>query len=417
MKKSRFLERVMAMLLTFIAVLSFSSEVFAINVSEQRVQELRDKMEQAGPFEMALTDLALTVGDFIMEYSTFLLKEEITVQKIIYNQVEALNANFFENSENPSDAPATAIIREIVNEWYDILSQIVIIIYLIALVAVGIRILMGTASQKVEAKELFMKWTMGIIIFFFFPYVMRYAFDLNEGIIRTMQSLYGGSGTYLGDVSDLRSKEFELRSPEYTTRSTYLLTLGSEDATNAYIKNYEEYRTNGDMMRIVRALAGITGRIIYVIIWFMMMWQLLVFIYIYYKRYLMIAFLITIFPITIIEYVIGTVSTGKQSAITAWSKEFFVNVFLQSIHAVIYAIISSVIMNQIVGVLQSDGVNKMNWFLMIVAVNFVFVAEKMLRDIISAVTDTVKNPEDEPGKARKDVLGLGKDFKKMVTGK
>ena len=50
-------------------------------------------------------------------------------------------------------------------------------------------------------------------------------------------------------------------------------------------------------------------------------------------------------------------------------------------------------------------------------VNFVFVAEKMLRDIISAVTDTVKNPEDEPGKARKDVLGLGKDFKKMVTGK
>ena len=417
MKNSKFLKKCIAIFLTFITVLSFSSEAFAMGISEERMKELREEMKQTSSWELAITDLALTVGDFIMEYSTFLLKEEITIQKIVYNQVEALNANFFEKTPNASDAPATGIIREIVNEWYDILSQIVIIIYMMALVAVGTKILLGTATQKVEAKELFMKWTMGIIIFFFFPYVMRYAFDLNEGIIHTMQSLYGGSGTYLGDVSDLRSKEFELRSPEYTTRSTYLLTLGSEDATNAYIKNYEDYRNRGDMMRIIRALAGITGRIIYVIIWYLMMWQLLMFIYIYYKRYLMIAFLITIFPITIIEYVIGTVTTGKQSAITAWSKEFFVNVFLQSIHAIIYAIISSVVMNQVSAGLQTYGLAKMNWFLMIIAVNFVFVAEKMLRDIISAVTTSVQNPEEEPGKARKEAKSLGKDFKKMFTGK
>lgn len=405
------------MFLTFITVLSFSSEAFAINISEERMNQLREEMKQTSPWEMAITDIGLTVGDFIMEYMTFLLKEEVTVQKIVYNQVEALNANFFERTPNASDAPATGVIREIVNEWYDILSQISIIIYMIALVAVGIRVLLGTATQKVEAKELFFKWTIGIAIFFFFPYIMRYAFDLNEGIINTMQSMYGGSSTYLGDISDLRSKEFELRSPEYTTRSTYLLTLGSEEATNAYIKNYQDYRDRGDMMRIIRALAGITGRIIYVIIWYLMMWQLLVFIYIYYKRYLMIAFLITIFPITIIEYVIGTVSTGKQSAITSWSKEFFVNVFLQSIHAVIYGIISSVVMNQVSAGLQTYGLNKMNWFLMIVAINFVFTAEKMLRDIISAVTTSVKNPEKEPREAGKKAKSLGKDFKKLVTGK
>lgn len=417
MKNGKFVKKFLAIFLTFITVLSFSSQAFAMNISEKRMKELKQEMKQTSIWEMAITELALGLGDFIMEYSTFLLKEEITIQKIIYNQVDALNANFFERTPNASDAPATGIIREIVNEWYDTLSQIVIIIYVIALVAVGIKILLGTATQKVDAKELFAKWTIGIAIFFFFPYVMRYAFDLNEGIIHTMQSLYGGSGTYLGDVSDLRSKEFELRSPEYTTRSTYLLTLGSEEATNAYIKNYDDYRDRGDMMRIIRALAGITGRVFYVIIWYLMMWQLLMFVYIYYKRYLMLAFLITIFPITIIEYVIGTVSTGKQSAITAWSKEFFVNVFLQSIHAVIYAIISSVIMNQVTAGLQTYGLSSMNWFLMLVAVNFVFVAEKMLRDIISAVATSVQNPEQEPGKAAKEARSIGKDFKKIVTGK
>lgn len=242
---------------------------------------------------------------------------------------------------------------------------------------------------------------------------MRYAFDLNEGIIKTMKNLFGGSSgiivedtTYVGDNSDLRSKEYEIRSPEYTKRGSYVLTLGSEEATNAYAQNYQENKERGDMMRIMRALAGITGRFLYVILWYIMLVQLLIFIYIYYKRYLMIAFLIAIFPITLLEYVVGTVSTGKQTALTSWSKEFFTNVFLQSIHAVIYAIISSVIMTQITAVLN-NSINNVNWFLMIVAINFVFVGEKMFRDIISAVTITVENPEEELGKGFKRVKDFG----------
>lgn len=128
----------------------------------------------------------------------------------------------------------------------------------------------------------------------------------------------------------------------------------------------------------------------------------------------MIAFLIAIFPITLLEYVIGTVTTGKQSAIGSWSKEFFTNVFLQSIHAVIYAIISSVVVNQITAGLQSEGgVTKLNYFLMIIAVNFVFTGEKMLRDIISAVTTSVENPEGELGQAYKSARAFGGKVKKL----
>lgn len=417
MKNNKFWKCFVGIILTFITVLSFSNETFAMEITEAEIKKIREDFEQTNAFEMAITDLSLSVGDFIMEYLTFLMKEEITVQKIVYNQVDALNANFFTNTSvaKKTDAPASEIVIEIVNEWYSFLRKVVIMIYMAALVAVGIKTLLGTAGQKAQAQELLVKWTMGIAILFLFPYLMRYSFDLNEGIIKTMQGLFGGaSSTYVGDASDLRSKEFELRSPEYMKRGTYLLTLGSEDATNAYAENYKEYKDRGDIMRIVRALAGITGRMIYVIIWYIMLWQLIIFIYIYYKRFLMIAFLIAIFPITLLEYVIGTVSTGKQSAIASWSKEFFTNVFLQSIHAVIYAIISSVVMSQITGGLQTaGGIGKLNYFLMIIAVNFVFVGEKMIRDIISAVTTSVENPEGELGQAYRSARAFGGKVKKI----
>jgi hypothetical protein len=142
-------------------------------------------------------------------------------------------------------------------------------------------------------------------------------------------------------------------------------------------------------------MAGITARLLYVILWFIMLGQLIIFVFIYYKRYLMIAFLIAVFPITLFEYIIGSIVTGKQSAISGWSKEFFVNVFLQSIHAVIYGIITGIIMNQLLNVMQTGNSADINWFLMIVGVNFVFTGEKTLREIINAMaTESVKTGDD-----------------------
>ena len=54
---------------------------------------------------------------------------------------------------------------------------------------------------------------------------------------------------------------------------------------------------------------------------------------------------------------------------------------------------------------------------MIISVNFVFVAERMLRDIISAVTSSVQNPEDEIRSAGKSARSIGGQAKKLFTGK
>ena len=170
MKKSKFLAYAITIFITFITVLSSSNPVNAYGVAEaikknvaqqqvgniggvQYTKEQLQKLQTNNSFEMATSGMCLAVGDFVMEYLTFLLKEEVTVQKIIYNRVDALNANFFAKSENPSPAPASKLITEAVNAWYDLLGKIVIITYLMALIVIGIMTMLGRNWTKSQGSR------------------------------------------------------------------------------------------------------------------------------------------------------------------------------------------------------------------------------------------------------------------------
>ena len=50
--------------------------------------------------------------------------------------------------------------------------------------------------------------------------------------------------SYIGAVSDLRNQDIEFRSPQYVTQNSYILALGSEEATAAYINRLETYQSN-----------------------------------------------------------------------------------------------------------------------------------------------------------------------------
>ena len=75
MKNNKFWKCFVGIILTFITVLSFSNEAFAMNITEAEMKKIRKDFEQTNSFEMAVSDLCLSVGDFVMEYFTFLMKE------------------------------------------------------------------------------------------------------------------------------------------------------------------------------------------------------------------------------------------------------------------------------------------------------------------------------------------------------
>ena len=262
---------------------------------------------------------------------------------------------------------------------------------------------------------------MGIAILYLFPYVMKYAFNLNEGIVKAISNQFSANpyseivGSYIGAVSDVQyDYVFEERSPEYISRSDYVYNIGSKEATIKYFTQLEKYKERGDIMRIMRAMSGITAKIIYVILWWIMLWQILVLLFVYLKRYLMIAFLIMIFPIVVVEYIIGTTLSGKSQGFSAWCFEFFLNVFIQTIHAITYGIIGGVVMNHIqqglIDNAQFDGyVGNINWVLLIIAVNFIFEAENIIKKIIKAnAVKSIRNSED--------VSESMKGMRKKVTG-
>lgn len=237
---------------------------------------------------------------------------------------------------------------------------------------------------------------------FLFPYVMKYSFELNEGIVSEIRKTFTNNnpydeivGAYIGGVSDIQYDHvFEERSPAYITRSDYVYSVGSVEATFKFFEELEMYQERGDLMRIMRAMAGITGKFIYVILWFIMLWQMLVLVFMYAKRFLMIAFLLMIFPITVIEYIVSSILSGKSRGFSAWCMEFFLNVFIQTVHAVSYGIIGGVVTAHIQNGIANGNVSRMNWVTLIIAVNFMFEAEAILKKIIKANAESIRNSTD-----------------------
>ena len=127
----------------------------------------------------------------------------------------------------------------------------------------------------------------------------------------------------------------------------------------------------------------------------------------------MIALLIIIFPFTTISYLLDTIKGRRPEAFRLWCVEFFINVFTQSIHAIIYSIITSVCVNQVVKELKGGT---MNWVIIIVAINFLFQGEKIIRKIMGvdgaksagAIQDTIKS-------GREGMRNAGRNFGRVTS--
>lgn len=367
--------------------------------------------DEANIFEGALSDLLIEIGDFFVNLMNKVVGEKVTMQNIVFNQVSSLDPNFF-NKDLAVVNETTALVREKVNEWYSFFMMLAIVTYLVVLLVIGIKIAVGsTASGLEKAKELATKWLVGVLILFLFPsLVLKNAFKVNEAIVKMISDQHGGNnqvGTAIGNTEgEWANEEIEFRSPEYVSRFTGKSSLGGEDMNLIYQKALDSYRSGADMTRIMRAYAGITRKLIYVIIWYVLLTQLIVLIVLYYKRYFTIAFLIVIFPLVAMYYIIE-IARGKNGQVfSEWSKEILVNIFIQTIHAIVYAIIASVAISRVQADIAS-GSDAMNWLLIIVAVNFITEGEKIVRKLVGvdgktagamgAMGQSIKNA---PGKAK-----------------
>ena len=405
---------------TLLITISLIMAIFIMPPSTYAVVINGEEQDDAGYFQSAISDLFIMVGDFAVNMINEIVGEQVTMQKIVFNGVTSLDPNFY--NKNLADTnETTAILREQINKWYNFFYVLAIATYLIVFLVFGIKVVLGaTAGGLEKAKELSIKWLTGVCILCLFPsLVIKNAFKLNEAIVKmiadanTDPTVQGGFGTSQGEWSN---EEIEFRSPEYVSRFTGVASYSGGEMNILYQKALDNYRSGADMTRVMRAYAGITKQFVYVMIWYVLLTQLIVLLVKYYKRYFIIAVLIIIFPLVCMYYIIE-IARGKGGQVfSTWAKELMINIFIQSVHAITYAIIASVAISRVREDITTQG-DSMNWIIIIVAINFITEGEKIIRKIIGANASTVGGI-GETGKAmRANVQHAAGNIKSAIPHK
>lgn len=131
-----------------------------------------------------------------------------------------------------------------------------------------------------------------------------------------------------------------------------------------------------DILGLMRSYAGEYNRLIFGILFLMLLFQLIGLLVLYFKRLFMIAILITIFPLIMLFYCIDKMADNTAQTLSLWFKEFLSNIFIQSIHAVIYRVLVEMGLE----VFKRDNGN---WLLLVTAMMLILPAESIMKSLFN----------------------------------
>ena len=235
-----------------------------------------------------------------------------TIDRAVFNRINLFNANYFDKEAqyDVGDAKVDAsdiniAIKEGVITTYEISKILAISLSLLVLIYIGIRMALSTAaSDQARYKKMFMGWVESIVILFTTVYIM----------------------VAVAEFADLLTGIF------YNFRTEII-----ESDPEFFFEGVFENKIRG---LTFLALFDYSGLIL--TFWSIVYWCLLFleikFFCLYMKRLLMTGLLIVVSPLIIVTYSIDKAGDGKAQVFSSWLKEYSVNMLIQPLHALIYAI-------------------------------------------------------------------------------
>ena len=347
-----------------------------MQVTEEYRVEARgaaDSEEDASFMESLITSFFVhTVGDGAMFLIGVVAGEPITIDKILFNEYSRTRLAFFEKDytddtgairpekNNPFLAESGILRKDannpgILNVFFSRFQTIAIIAYLIIFLYMGIRIIFSsTGKDMAKYKKLFADWVLGVMILFLFPYIIRYTIRINDAIVSYIAVLRKGVSIEEAEIID------------YPGGLAFPFSYVGSEGVGA-----------DDYMTQMKTKAVETGRIMYAVCWLMMIKELVTFLIIYIKRMLTTMFLIVVFPLVTISYAIDKIGDGKSQAFNNWFKEYVLNVFLQTFHAINYVVVMGIIFA------IGKGTGTVNFVLVLIGITYLAQGDKILRAIFS----------------------------------
>ncbi|MBR6252423.1 MAG: hypothetical protein IKR04_01045 [Clostridia bacterium] len=148
-----------------------------------------------------------------------------------------------------------------------------------------------------------------------------------------------------------------------------------------------------DPMIKLYSMAKEQGRVVYAVAWAILAFQIIAILFMYYKRVFVVILLVILFPVVMALYVIDKLGDGKAQSLSNWFKEFFVNCFIQFLHALVYILV----VNLGIDICNIDPTR--NWLFLIIAVTSLFPIERMIRQIVGLNSSTV-------GGLKNNIMGI-----------
>lgn len=311
----------------------------------------------------------------------------VDIDSILFNHYPDTSIDFFkkqksvlgsENMEVEEPSKMIKMFKDAVNDWYNKFTAIAIAGYIVILLYIGVKILLGsTGKNKAQFKELLLAWGTGLILLFFFPYVIKYSIALNNSLVKMIEDSKSGALNITTTKSKIDMSGFTLPTvadeDDYGAVASQMDVIPFSDSDNSYM---------AEMARKAESSKKLVDAFVYLI----MVIQFIMIVIMYYKRVFIIAFLIVLFPFVALAYAIDKIIDDKAQAFAVWCRELMINIFIQSIHALIYVFV--------MGAVYASGEYSGDWLLAIIGITFLFKGEQILKKIIGQEGTTVRNLKD-----------------------
>lgn len=210
-----------------------------------------------------------------------------TIQDTVFGRIKLFDINIFNTSNSGNANNPNTVIKQQVGNWYYTLRTVAMIASLLFLVYCGIRMAMSTiASDQAKYKQMLIGWVTSLIILFVLPYIFSLVLNFNDTLISLIPQ---------------KDASFE------------------QIIETNIVKDAE----SDSIMKMCGSLLTLL----------LLTWYHFEFFSKYLMRFLKVAFLIIISPIITVMYAIDKGKRYKK-----WFQEFIGAVFMQLVHALIYAI-------------------------------------------------------------------------------
>lgn len=268
----------------------------------------------------------------------------ISPEEIFSNQIPLLDVNIInpkeytyvdDNGKEKEVKSTASVLQSTISAWYKVLKDIATVLFLSALVYIGIRIIISSvAADKAKYKKMLIDWLVGLCLLFTVHYIMSFAFTITDKLVELLSST--------NEAITISSDKPDLSRYKQGDNSKIIKKYNIDDDGNP-VNDKLSWRTN--FMGYVRFFAQIniksmpvTLRFAYTLMYLILVIYTFMFLYQYIKRFMYIVFLTLMAPVMAVLYPIQKAS-GKTPSTTKYIKDWGTNLSLILIHGLLYKIL------------------------------------------------------------------------------